>query len=70
MQRDYQLLNYLKTILMETIIEYLLVNSPYSKNELENLTLAQLKCLAYSYNMPKISKPYIFLSMNLLNLNL
>jgi hypothetical protein len=49
---------------METIIKYLLINSPYTQQELENLNLAQLKCLAYSYNMPKISKPNIFLSMN------
>jgi len=48
---------------METIIEYLIANSPFSKKELENLTLAQLKCLAYSYNMPKVRRPNIFLSM-------
>ena len=48
---------------METIIEYLIANSPFSKKELENSTLAQLKCLAYSYNMPNVPKPDHFLSM-------
>jgi hypothetical protein len=52
---------------METIIEYLIANSPFSKKELENLTLAQLECLAYSYNMPNVLKPDIFLSMKLQN---
>jgi hypothetical protein len=48
---------------METIIEYLIPNSPFSEKELENLTLAQLECLAYSYNMPNVPKPDNFLSM-------
>jgi hypothetical protein len=48
---------------METIIEYLIAHSPFSEKELENLTLAQLECLAYSYNMPNVPKPNNFLSM-------
>jgi len=50
---------------METIIEYLLANSPYSKKELVDLTLGQLECLAYSYNMPNAPKPDHFLSMTI-----
>jgi hypothetical protein len=52
---------------METIIEYLIAHSPFSEKELENLTLAQLKCLAYSYNMPNAPKPDHFLSMTATN---
>lgn len=50
---------------MEIIIEYLIANSPFNEKELINLNLAQLECLAYSYNMPNVIKPDNFLSMTI-----
>jgi hypothetical protein len=44
---------------MDTIIEYLIINSPYTKEELIVLTLQQLESLAYTYNMPNAPKPDI-----------
>lgn len=42
---------------MNTIIEYLIINSPYTKEELMVYTLQQLESLAYSYGMPNAPVP-------------
>lgn len=44
---------------MEKIIDYLIMNSPYTKEELVDLdlTLKQLESLAYSYGMPDAPVP-------------
>ena len=42
---------------MNTIIEYLIINSPYTKEELIVLTIQQLESIAYTYNMPNAPTP-------------
>ena len=42
---------------MEALIEYLIANSPYTKEDLVNYTVAQLENLAYSYGMPNVPAP-------------
>jgi hypothetical protein len=42
---------------METLIEYLLNNSPYAKEDLTDYTIEQLESLAYSYGMPGVPAP-------------
>jgi len=42
---------------METLIEYLVTNSPYTKEELADYTIEQLESLAYSYGMSGVPAP-------------